>query len=101
MGNGGPPGFDALTEAPGSTLMVTPLLPVAAMTCVLLLPEQVTVVLLEGAVLLHCAAADVAEAQSSVRKTIAAAASLAIAPTAIFLSSEESSQRKSYALRTR
>jgi hypothetical protein len=63
--------------------MLTPLLPAAATTCVPLLPEQVTVVLLDGAVLLHCAAADVAKAQSSVRKTIAAATSLAIAPTAI------------------
>ncbi len=61
--------------------MLTPVLPVAATTGVVLLPEHVTVVLLEGAVLLHCAAAGEAKAISSARNAPAAAALLAIAFT--------------------
>jgi hypothetical protein len=61
--------------------MVTPALPVAATTGVVLLPEQVTVVLLAGAVLVHCAAADEVEAAKSTRSKLAAAAPLAVAPT--------------------
>jgi hypothetical protein len=52
---------------------VTPVLPVAATTGVLLLPEQVTVVLLAGAVFVHCAAAGEAKAANSNRKIAAAA----------------------------
>ena len=63
--------------------MLTPLLPVAAITCVLLLPEQVTVVLLEGAVFVHCAAAGNAKAVGIASKMAAIAALLAIAPTAL------------------
>ena len=45
--------WEALTEAPGTTLIVTPVLPATATTGVLLLPVHVTVVPLVGAVLLH------------------------------------------------
>ena len=57
MGNGTAVVWEAPTEAPETTLIVTPVLPATATTGVLLFPEQVTVVLLGGAVLLHCAAA--------------------------------------------
>jgi hypothetical protein len=52
-GNGTIVECTALTDAPGATLMVTPVLPVAAITGVVLAPEQVTVVPLVGAVLVH------------------------------------------------
>ncbi len=57
IGNGTALLWEALTEAPETTSIVTLVLPAAAMTGVLLLPEHVTVVLLEGAVLVHCATA--------------------------------------------
>jgi hypothetical protein len=57
-GNGTAALWEALIEASETTLIVTPVLPVRATTGVLLVPEHVTVVLLGGAVLLHCAAAD-------------------------------------------
>ena len=44
MGNGTAVLWEALTEAPGTTLIVTPVLPATATTGVLLLPEHVTVV---------------------------------------------------------
>jgi hypothetical protein len=65
--------WTALTEAPATTSIVTPVLPVAATTGVLLLPEHVTTALLAGAVLLHCAAAGEVEAANSNRKIAAAA----------------------------
>jgi hypothetical protein len=43
----------AYRYAPGATLIVTPVLPAAAMTGVLLAPEQVTVVPLVGAMFVH------------------------------------------------
>ena len=52
-GNGTIVECTALTDAPGATLMVTPVLPVGAITGVVLAPEQVTVVPLVGAVLEH------------------------------------------------
>ena len=45
--------WEALTDAPGKTLIVTPVLPGTATTGVLLLPEHVTIVPLAGAVLVH------------------------------------------------
>jgi hypothetical protein len=63
--NGAALACEPLTEEPKVTLMVTLVLPGAATTGVLLLPEHVTVVLLDGAVLLHCARAGEAAARSS------------------------------------
>src|SRR6516165_3789785 len=83
MGKGTARLWEALTEAPGTTLIVTPVLPATATTGVLLLPEHVTVVLLGGAVLLHCAAADDVKAANSNRRIVAVAAPLAIGPTVV------------------
>ena len=83
MGKGTARLWEALTDAPGTTLIVTPELPATATTGVLLLPEHVTVVLLGGAVLLHCAAADDVRAANSNRRIVAVAAPLAIGPTVV------------------
>jgi hypothetical protein len=72
---------EALTDAPETTLIVTPVLPVTATTGVLLASEQVTVVPLAGAVLLHCAALNDGKAASRSKATIALAALRAIVPT--------------------
>jgi hypothetical protein len=62
--------WEALIDAPEPTFIVTPVLPVAATTGVVLLPEQTTVVLLGGAVLLHCAkAGDEKTASTNARMT--------------------------------
>jgi hypothetical protein len=65
--------WTALTDAPATTSIVTPVLPGAATTGVLLLPEHVTVVLLAGAVFVHCAAAGEVKAANSNKKVAAAA----------------------------
>jgi hypothetical protein len=65
--------WTALTDAPATTSIATPVLPVAATTGVLLLPEHVTVVLLAGAVLVHCAAAGGVKIVNSNTKIAAAA----------------------------
>ena len=82
-GNGTAVLWEALTEAPGTTLIVTPVLPATATTGVLLLPVHVTVVPLVGAVLLHCAAAGDAKAASRSRRMVAVVAPLAIVPTVV------------------
>jgi hypothetical protein len=61
---------------------VTPVLPAAATTGVLLAPEHVTLVPLVGAVLLHWAVADDVNHASANNEKAALAAPLAIAPTA-------------------
>jgi hypothetical protein len=94
MGNGTAVLWEALTEAPETTLIVTPVLPATATTGVLLFPEQVTVVLLGGAVLLHCAAADDATTANSNRKIVAVAAPLAIALTVVSPQPRNQKQRK-------
>ena len=81
MGNGTAMPCEALTDAPGTTLIVTPVLPATATTGVVLLPEHVTVIPLVGAVLLHWAVADDVEDASNNTGMIALAAPLAIAPT--------------------
>jgi hypothetical protein len=83
MGDGTAVLCEALTEAPGTTLIATPVLPATATSGVLLFPEQVTVVLLGGAVLLHCAAADDVKTANSNIKIVAVAAPLAIALTGV------------------
>jgi len=94
MGNGTAVLCEALTDAPGTTLIVTPVLPATATTGVKLLPEQVTVVLLGGAVLLHCAAADDVKAANSNRKIVAVVAPLAIALTVVSPQPRNQKQRK-------
>ena len=84
---------EALTEAPGKTLIVTPVLPATATTGVLLFPEHVTVVPLVGAVLLHWAAADNVKAASRNRAATALAALPAIVRTVISSHPRESDQR--------
>jgi hypothetical protein len=83
IGNGMALLWEALTDAPGATLIVTPVLPPTATTRVLLLPEHVTVVPLEGAVLLHWAPARDVKAASRNRGITALAAPLAIVPTVV------------------
>jgi hypothetical protein len=81
MGNGTAVVWEAPTEAPETTLIVTPVLPATATTGVVLLPEHVTVIPLVGAVLLHWAVADDVEDASNNTGMIALAAPLAVAPT--------------------
>jgi hypothetical protein len=83
MGNGTAVLCEALTEAPGTTLIVTPVLPATATTGVVLAPEHVTVVPLVGAVLLHWAAAGDTNAASRSRKIVAPVALLALVPTVV------------------
>ena len=83
-GNGTIVECTALTDAPGATLMVTPVLPVAAMTRVVVAPEQLTVVPLVGAVLLHWAAPNDGKAASKNTDATALTVRLAIAPSTTF-----------------
>jgi hypothetical protein len=96
MGNGTAVVWEAPTEAPETTLIVTPVLPATATTGVLLFPEQVTVVLLGGAVLLHCAAADDVKTANSNIKIVAVAAPLAIALTGVSPQPGNKKQRKAH-----
>jgi hypothetical protein len=66
-----------------ATLIVTPVLPATATTGVLLFPEHVTVALLGGAVLLHCAVAGDAKTASRSSRTVAVVVPLAIVPTVV------------------
>jgi hypothetical protein len=61
--------------------MVTPVLPATATTGVVLAPEQVTVVPLVGAVLVHWAIAREVSNASNKRKMIAPATPLAVTPS--------------------
>jgi hypothetical protein len=86
MGNGTAVVWEALTEAPETTLIVTPVLPATATTGVLLFPE--------GAVLLHCAAADDVKTANGNRKIVAVAAPLAVALTVVFPPPRNQKRRK-------
>jgi hypothetical protein len=80
-GNGTAVACTALTDAPGLTLMVTPVLPATAATGVVLVPEQVTVVPLAGAVFVHWAIACEVSNASNKRKMIAPATPLTVTPS--------------------